>query len=253
ERVLGTLGQHRQLPLVPVGERYDHAVRCQPGQAVQRVGGKARLGLLAVGDDGGAGLLHAPDRVGHGPVLRGEQLRLVGLAGLVRPHRGEQFGRAGDASDGFGGNRHDPDLSQWPRNASSSHHDPCAEVTLASMSSGRSRGPASQSLAADRSPALRTVIPARPNPRPIAAMSAAGNRTVSSGSPSGPKWCTSAPYASSSYTTTTIGSPSRATVSSSLAPISAPPSPSAATASRSGRATAAPTADASPSPTDWNP
>jgi hypothetical protein len=50
----------------------------------------------------------------------------------------------------------------------------------------------------------------------------------------------------------TMGRPSRTAVSSSLTPISAPPSPSAATASRSGRATAAPMADASPSPIDWN-
>ena len=41
-------------------------------------------------------------------------------------------------------------------------------------------------------------------------------------------------------------------VSSSLTPISAPPSPSAATASRSGRAIAAPMAVARPSPMDWN-
>ena len=34
---------------------------------------------------------------------------------------------------------------QCPRNASSSHHDPRDDVTLASMSSGRSRGPPSQS------------------------------------------------------------------------------------------------------------
>ena len=46
------------------------------------------------------------------------------------------------------------------------------------------------------------------------------------------------------------GRPSRTTVSSSLMPISAPPSPSAATGSRWGWARAAPTAEASPSPTD---
>ena len=49
----------------------------------------------------------------------------------------------------------------------------------------------------------------------------------------------------------TIGRPSLTTVSSSLIPISAPPSPSAATVSRSGRAIAEPIADASPRPIDW--
>jgi len=41
-------------------------------------------------------------------------------------------------------------------------------------------------------------------------------------------------------------------VSSSATPISAPPSPRAATASRSGRAMAAPMAEDRPSPIDWN-
>ena len=41
-------------------------------------------------------------------------------------------------------------------------------------------------------------------------------------------------------------------MSSSAAAISAPPSPSAATGSRSGWASAAPIAVASPSPIDWN-
>jgi hypothetical protein len=81
---------------------------------------------------------------------------------------------------------------QWPRNASSSHQEP-PEATLASMTSGRSRGPASQSRTGPRSSGPRTVTPAQPNPRPMAAMSAGGNRTVSSANPSGPKWCTSAP------------------------------------------------------------
>ncbi|MBV9448950.1 MAG: hypothetical protein JO345_23935, partial [Streptosporangiaceae bacterium] len=83
--------------------------------------------------------------------------------------------------------------AQCPRKASSSHQEPCAEVTLASMSSGRSRGPSSQPRTAARSAGSRTVIPSKPNPWPMAAMSAGGNRTVSNGSPSGPKWCTSAP------------------------------------------------------------
>src|ERR1022692_5172783 len=79
-----------------------------------------------------------------------------------------------------------------------------------------------------RSSAARTVTASQPKPRPIAAMSAAGNLTVSSGCPPGPKWCTSAPYAASSYTTITIGRPNLTVVSSSLTLISAPPSPSAA-------------------------
>ena len=74
---------------------------------------------------------------------------------------------------------------------------------------------------------------------------------MSKGYPSGPKWCTSAPNPASSYTTIIIGSPSRTTVSSSLMPIRYPPSPSAATGSRSGCASAAPIAVDSPSPTDW--
>ena len=84
-------------------------------------------------------------------------------------------------------------LCQCPRKASSSHHEPCADVTLASMSSGRSRGPSSQPRTGARSAVSRTVSPSNPNPRPIAAISVGGNRTTSSGSPSGPKWCTSAP------------------------------------------------------------
>ena len=86
----------------------------------------------------------------------------------------------------------------WPRNASSSHHEARSRVTLACTTNGRSRGPASQSVTGARSSGRRTVTASQPKPRPIAAMSAGGNRTVSSGCPSGPKWWTSAPYASSS-------------------------------------------------------
>ena len=74
-----------------------------------------------------------------------------------------------------------------PGKASSSHQEPLAEATFASMTSGRSRGPDSQSPTGPRSPAPRTVNPAQPNPRPIAATSAGGNRIVSSANPSGPK------------------------------------------------------------------
>ncbi len=66
--------------------------------------------------------------------------------------RVQQVKRAGGARGHRGG-------SQWPRKASSSHQDGRAETTLASMTSGRSRGPASQSRAAARSPAPRTVMP----------------------------------------------------------------------------------------------
>src|SRR5690349_16450857 len=143
------------------------------------------------------------------------------------------------------------DLGQWPRNASSSHHEPRLALTFASTTSGRVRGPVSQSRTGPRSAAARTVTPAQPNPRPIAARSVSGNVTVSSGYPSGPKWCTSAPYAASLYTTTTSGRPRRTAVVSSATDIRNPPSPSAATVSRSGRATAAPSAPARPSPIDW--
>jgi hypothetical protein len=69
---------------------------------------------------------------------------------------------------------------------------------LASISSGAARGPSSQVWTARRSRRRRTVIASQPNPRPIFAIFVGGNRTVSSGCPCGPKWCTSAPYASSS-------------------------------------------------------
>ena len=88
--------------------------------------------------------------------------------------------------------------SQWPRNASSSHHEPRAALTLASTTSGRPRGPASQSR-------TRRQVGGRAHGQPVAAVArgrsrpgpVSGNRTVSSGCPSGPKWCTSAPYAAS--------------------------------------------------------
>jgi len=50
-----------------------------------------------------------------------------------------------------------PLRAQCPLKASSSHQDPCADVTLASMSSGRSRGPASQSRTGSRSAAVGVV------------------------------------------------------------------------------------------------
>ncbi len=69
-------------------------------------------------------------------------------------------------------------FAQCPRKASSSHHEPCSDVILASITIGRSRDPSSHRVSGARSPALRTVIPSQPNPRPMAAMSAGGNVTV---------------------------------------------------------------------------
>ncbi len=54
-------------------------------------------------------------------------------------------------------------------------------VTLASTSSGRSRGPSSHAFTGPRSAGSRTVTPSQPKPRPIAAMSAAGNRRCPAG------------------------------------------------------------------------
>lgn len=51
---------------------------------------------------------------------------------------------------------------QWPRKASSSHHEPCGAATLASMSSGRARSPSTQRPTAARSPADRTVTASKP-------------------------------------------------------------------------------------------
>src|SRR6266542_2377964 len=90
-----------------------------------------------------------------------------------------------------------PPPGQGPRKASSSHQEPWSLTTFASITSGLSRGPLTQSATVFRSSVERTVTPSQPKPRPIEAMSVGGNLTVSSGYPSGPKWCTSAPYASS--------------------------------------------------------
>ena len=78
-----TRGQHRQPPLVPVGERDHHAVGCQPAEAGDGIRGKARLGLLAVGDDRRTRLLHAPDRVRDGTILGGKELGIGQFAGIV--------------------------------------------------------------------------------------------------------------------------------------------------------------------------
>jgi hypothetical protein len=88
---------------------------------------------------------------------------------------------------------HEGPPGQWPRKASSSHHEPWSDVTLASISSGASRDPSSHAWTARRSRRRCTVMPWQPNPRAIRAIFTGGKRTVSSGSPSGAKWCTSAP------------------------------------------------------------
>ncbi|WP_043497545.1 hypothetical protein [Georgenia sp. SUBG003] len=77
--------------------------------------------------------------------------------------------------------------------ASASHQDGWSPRTLASISSGRLRGPSSQARTPSRSARRRTVRAVNPYPRPTAAMSVGGNVTVSIGSPEPAKWWTSAP------------------------------------------------------------
>ncbi len=90
---------HRKLPRVAVGERDHNAVRGECVEPCDRVGGKARLGLLAVGDHRRAGRLERGDRVAHCLV---EQL----VEREPRLHGGQQLGWARDAPDRFGWNRH---------------------------------------------------------------------------------------------------------------------------------------------------
>jgi hypothetical protein len=59
-------------------------------------------------------------------------------------------------------------------------------VTSASISSGWRRSPDTQSPRASKSAARRTVIASKPKPRPMAAMSVDGKRTVDRSSPAGP-------------------------------------------------------------------
>ena len=89
-------GQPRELAVVAVVEDREELpvageVVGEPGarqRVGDRVGGEARLALLAVGDDRLAGLLQPPDRVLGGGVLLGLQVGAVDLAlvvGLRRP------------------------------------------------------------------------------------------------------------------------------------------------------------------------
>ena len=122
---------------------------------------------------------------------------------------------------------------------------------FASITRGRSRGPAEPVLQPTRSATFRTVSPRRRSRAPWRE-SASGNRTVDRSAPSGPKWWTSAPYAASSYTTTSRPSPSRTAVSSSATPSGSRRRRWPATGTRSGAASAAPITVANPRPMDWN-
>ena len=108
----GAAGQPRQLAMVAVGE--DGEILAAPRQMVgeagsrkrvgDRIGREARPALLAVGDDGRAGRLHARDRIPHGLFLLGLQVCLGDLALVVGGVGGLKLGRSRQGPHGFGGN-----------------------------------------------------------------------------------------------------------------------------------------------------
>ena len=117
------------------------------------------------------------------------------------------------------------------------------------MSSGAARGPSTQAATAARSSGPRTVTAVEPEAAGDAARSVGGKRTVSSGRAVraevvhlGAVGLVVVDDHDHRQARAGRRSPAR------RAPISAPPSPSAATGSRSGRASAAPIAVARPSP-----
>jgi hypothetical protein len=92
---------------MPVLERHDHAVGCETGSAVERIGGEARFGLLPVGDDRRPGGFETPDRVEE---RTGQDLleALGGkLPGLAVAPGGDDLGRPWDAANRFGRYDHD--------------------------------------------------------------------------------------------------------------------------------------------------
>src|ERR1700733_1804411 len=91
---------------MPVGEGDCDSVGGKIGESGERIGREAGFGLLAVGDDGGAGLLKSLDRVaecfGVGCFERVASYFLV-----VEGDDGfDQCSWTGDAADGFSGDRH---------------------------------------------------------------------------------------------------------------------------------------------------
>jgi hypothetical protein len=62
----------------------------QVRKAGQRIGGEARLGLLAVADDGRSGLLKALDGIANCLVIGGGKFRVANLATVVCGHRAKQ-------------------------------------------------------------------------------------------------------------------------------------------------------------------
>jgi hypothetical protein len=94
--------ESRELSRVPVGEGDHRAVGREVLQAVERIGHEARLGLLAVGDHGGARALEALDRLANRLVL--EPAKLLGRqrARAEGDHAFEERLRSRDAADGFG-------------------------------------------------------------------------------------------------------------------------------------------------------
>ena len=155
-------GQPRQLAVMAVVEDREELpvageVVGQPGAGQRvgdRVGGEARLALLAVGDDRLAGRLQAPDRVLGGGVLLGLQLLPCDLAlvvvrvGLLQLHRPRQ------RPDELSGNGH------------------------ASSPSVERRSPAAQQIRTDRSPS-RFNLPRRRLPRQAEAVSSARDAAAS--------------------------------------------------------------------------
>jgi hypothetical protein len=94
--------QPRQLARVPVLKWNHDTIGRQIGEAIERVGGKARFGLLAVADDQGTGLFKAADRVsqrGLGDLLESFGRNVTGPP--IAPSR-DQFSGSRNAADGFG-------------------------------------------------------------------------------------------------------------------------------------------------------
>ena len=73
---------------------------------MDRIRREARLALLAVGDDGGAGLLEAAERVAHGAVEEGVERFAADPARAERRHAFDQLLGSWNTSDGLGGQCH---------------------------------------------------------------------------------------------------------------------------------------------------
>src|SRR5260370_4752832 len=89
-----------------VGEGEGDNSGSQVLQAVDRVGGKARLSLLAVGDHPGPSCLELRDGVPHRPLVEGIEACLRNLSSVELGDAFEELARPRDTSDRFSRNRY---------------------------------------------------------------------------------------------------------------------------------------------------